>query len=89
MRKEVAEMTVDERRLSIDTEDEESSSVSPIKNLNSIHIKENSPFIYPSSTITDVSYLNSLLLIKHFPYKIYLNSLIYRLMKWKATYMAI
>lgn len=54
MRKEVAEMTVDERRLSLDTEDEESSSISPIKNLSSIHIKENKPFIYPSTAITDV-----------------------------------
>jgi len=58
MRKEVAEMTVDERRVSVDTEDEESCSISPVKNLSSIHIKENSPFIYPSSAITDVSYLN-------------------------------
>jgi len=55
MRKEVAEMTVDEHRVSLDTEDEESCSISPVKNLSSIHIKENSPFIYPSSTITDVS----------------------------------
>lgn len=55
MRKEVAEMTVDEHRISLDTEDEESCSISPVKNLSSIHIKENSPFIYPSSTITDVS----------------------------------
>lgn len=58
MRKEVAEMIIDERRVSIDTEDEESSSISPNKNFSSIHIKENSPFIYPSSTITDVSSLN-------------------------------
>jgi len=56
MRKEVAEMTVDDHRGSLDTEDEESCSISPVKNLSSIHIKENSPFIYPSSTITDVSY---------------------------------
>lgn len=56
MRKEVAEMTVDERRVSLDTEDEESSSISPVKNISSIHIKENRPFIYPSSGITDVSY---------------------------------
>lgn len=54
MRKEVAEMIVDERSSSLDTEDEESSSISPVKA--SIHIKENSPFIYPSSTITDVSF---------------------------------
>lgn len=59
MRKEVAEMTVDERRVSVDTEDEESCSISPVKNLSSVHIKENSPFIYPSSAITDVSYINS------------------------------
>ena len=58
MRKEVAEMTVDECRSSVDTEDEESSSISPVKNLSSIHIKENSPFIYPSSNITEVSYIN-------------------------------
>jgi hypothetical protein len=57
MRKEVAEMTVDERRASLDTEDEESSSISPVKS--SIHIKENSPFIYPSSAITEVNYLNN------------------------------
>lgn len=57
MRKEVAEMTVDERRVSEDTEDEESCSISPVKNLSSIHIKENSPFIYPSSTITDTNEL--------------------------------
>lgn len=62
MRKEVAEMTVDERGQSIDTEDEESSSISPVKNIGSIHIKENSPFIYPSSTITDVSCLNYLVI---------------------------
>lgn len=60
MRKEVAEMSVDERRVSIDTEDEESCSISPVKNLSSIHIKENSPFIYPSSTITEVSFSYSL-----------------------------
>lgn len=54
MRKEVAEMTVDDCRVSLDTEDEESSSISPVKNLSSIHIKENSPFIYPSSSITEV-----------------------------------
>lgn len=54
MRKEVAEMTVDERRISVDTEDEESSSISPVNNLSSVHIKDNSPFIYPSSAITDV-----------------------------------
>lgn len=53
MRKEVAEMIVDERRVSVDTEDEESSSISPVKS--SMHIKESSPFIYPSSAITDVS----------------------------------
>lgn len=56
MRKEVAEMTVDERRISVDTEDEESCSISPVKNVGSIHIKENSPFIYPSSAITEVSF---------------------------------
>lgn len=61
MRKEVAEMTVDEGRMSADTEDEESNSISPVKTLSSIHIKENSPFIYPSSTITDVKYLNYLI----------------------------
>lgn len=56
MRKEVAEMTVDDRRISVDTEDEESSSVSPVEHLSSVHIKENSPFIYPSSAVTDASY---------------------------------
>lgn len=61
MRKEVAEMTVDERSLSLDTEDEESSSISPVKP--SIHIKENIPFIYPSSPITDVSFLDYLILL--------------------------
>lgn len=61
MRKEVAEMTVDEGRMSVNTEDEESNSISPVKTLSSIHIKENSPFIYPSSTITDVKYLTHLL----------------------------
>lgn len=55
MRNEVAEMTVDERRVSLDAEDEESSSVSPVKSMSSVHIKDNSPFIYPSSTLTDVS----------------------------------
>lgn len=65
MRKEVAEMIVDERRVSIDTEDEESSSISPVKNLGSIHIKENSPFIYPSSAINDVSFLKFILVKKH------------------------
>lgn len=58
MRKEVAEMTVDEPRISVDTEDEESSSVSPVKTMSSVHLKENSPFIYPSSAITDVICLN-------------------------------
>lgn len=83
MRKEVAEMTVDERRVSIDTEDEESSSISPIKS--SIHIKENSPFIYPSSAITEVSYLNNC----NFPSKIFFYFYFSRLMSWKEMYLVI
>lgn len=73
MRKEVAEMIVDERRVSVDTEDEESSSISPIKNSSSIHIKENSPFIYPSSTITDVSLLNYTVCLKNMEHCILLS----------------